>query len=62
MIFEEKRAELATKKDVQELSGRMTKDLAKLRVDLSQKIYWTSLSQLLAIIASVISLMFLLRK
>ena len=49
--FEEKKSELSTKEDV-----------SNLRAELLRTIYLTSLGQLLAIIASVVSLIMILKK
>jgi hypothetical protein len=49
--FEQKKSELATKEDV-----------SNLRAELLRTIYLTSLGQLIAIIASVVSLILILKK
>ena len=56
--FEEKKLELATKKDIADLKVEMF----TMKGDLLKTIYITSLGQLVAIVASVISLTLVLNK
>ena len=56
--FEEKKLELATKKDIADLKVEMF----TMKGDLLKTIYITSLGQLVAIVASVISLILVLNK
>lgn len=56
--FEDKKSGLATQQDMADLR----EDFANLKTDVSRTIYLTSLGQLLAIVGSVISLVYLLKK
>lgn len=60
--FDEKKNELATKEDVHDLRIKTKEDISSLRSELLRSIYVTSLGQLLAIIASVISIIMILKK
>lgn len=59
--FEEKKNEFATKQDMHDLHVKIKEDIAHTRTDLMKSIYFTSLGQLIAIIASVVSLIIVLK-
>ena len=67
--FDEKKNILATKEDIHNLGMATKEDLANVRLELSsvrsellRTIYLTSLGQLIAIVASVVSIILVLKK
>ena len=60
--FDQRKQELALKEDVSSLRILMKEDVSNLRTELLRTIYLTSIGQLLAIVASVVSLILVLKK
>jgi hypothetical protein len=60
--FEEKKTELATKDDVAKVRIELMTEIGRVKTDLQKTIYLTSLGQLFAIVASVISLILVINK
>ena len=60
--FEEMKSALATKDDVANVRIELMSEIGRVKTDLQKTIYLTSLGQLFAIIASVISLILVLNK
>jgi len=60
--FDEEKNTLATKEDIHNLRMITKEDLSGVRSELLRTIYLTSLGQLVAIIASVVSIILVLKK